>query len=221
VEIKFSGTPISRVTAETIVLWNAGNVTLGGSQIVASDPLRFEIKAGEILKARTLKVSREVNAISARPMAGRKDSLEVIFDYLDPDDGITLEVLHTGGRNDLMLYGTLRGMPDGVKDFGRVNSFTSRKSGDKSITLTSLKASMVVAFILGLLVVAFGLLRPQIHAAYPSFFESKPSNPDKPMWPLVFAGITYAAMPTFLFWVRRRRYPASLQVEPSESERKK
>ena len=221
VEIKFSGMPISRVTAETIVLWNAGNTTVGGSQIVAADPLRFDLKSGDILKTRVLKVTREVNAISLKPISESKKMVEIVFDYLDPEDGIAFEILHSGGRRDLEIHGTLRAMPGGIRDFGRANSFSSRRLSRLPFPFRSMNVVLGMALVAGLVMATYGLFQPQIHTWFPSLRDTARTDRDDLRWAIVIAGLFYALMPALLFWLRRRRYPACLHTEQADEERKK
>jgi hypothetical protein len=221
IEIKFAGMPISRVTAETIVLWNAGNTTVGGSQIVAADPLRFDLKCGDILKTRVLKVTREVNAITLRPLSESKNTVEITFDYLDPDDGIAFEILHSGARRDLKIHGTLRAMPGGIRDFGRANAFSHRRRGNLPFPRRGMNALLVMAMCVGLAMAAFGLFRTQIHTWFPSLRESNRPDSDSLRFAFVVAGLLYALMPALLFWVRRRRYPTCLHTEQSDEEAKR
>jgi len=221
VEIKFAGMPISRVTAETIVLWNAGNTTVGGSQIVAADPLRFGLKSGDILKTRVLKVTREVNAISLKLPSEGKKTVEIVFDYLDPEDGIAFEILHSGGRRDLEIHGTLRAMPGGVRDFGRANSFSSRRLSRLPFPFRSMNVALVISLVLGLVMAAYGLLWPQIQTWFPSLRDIAKTSPDDLRWVFVIAGLFYALTPASLFWFRRKRYPACLHTEQADEDRKK
>ena len=223
VEIRFSGDIVPRVTADRIVLWNDGNTTLGASQIVESDPLRAELKEdSSLLKVSALKCSREVNGCS---VGRRKDSqriADIHFDFLDPGDGIAFEILHSGSPRDLDILGTLRGMPSGIKNYGRARWFTDRRTKRLPFPLNwlSFRFPLFLVIVFGFLMAAYGLFKPQIISVFPTFAKSsQPSDPTKPNWVYVLAGILYAAMPLALLWFRRRRYPASLEVELPEQDR--
>ena len=93
-------------------MWNAGNTTIEGKQIVEVDPLRIQMSPeSNVLDVSILRVTREINAF----VAGRGETAnEVIcsFDWLDPNDGALLKILHTGEREP-RIRGTIRGMPRG------------------------------------------------------------------------------------------------------------
>lgn len=215
-EIRFSGTSVPRVTAERIVIWNAGNNTLGGQQIVSSDPLRVEIAEGsEILKIDVLKSTREVTALRLTHREGSKRIADICFDYLDPGDGMLFEILHSGGRADLEILGTLRGIPSGLKDYGRVLWFFNRNF--KPYPFNRLRWTMVIILLLGLGSMIYGLFRPYLLHLFPSLTEQliKPADTTKPLWVAVVLGVLYTATPAWLLWKSRKRYPSSLDIDSS------
>ena len=68
---------------------------------------------------------------------------------------------------------------------------------------------------------AFALFKPQIISIFPSLAKaSEPIDPTKPNWSIALAGILYAAMPLAFLWFRRRRHPASLEVDLPEHDTK-
>jgi hypothetical protein len=216
IEIRFSGAQVPCVTASRFVLWNAGNITLRGSDIVAGDPLRIELeKQGSILKLSTLKVTRDVNAIKIMKRPGADGIADIRFDYLDPGDGIALEALHSGGGRNLRLKGTLRGVPKGARSYGRANWFSDRNILVRSFPFKSDRSLIILASVIGGVTALYGLLRPQIYLIFPKL--AKPESLEslqKPFWPFVIAGAFYAALALLLIWAGRRRYPSMLQIEP-------
>ncbi|HEY5433421.1 MAG TPA: hypothetical protein VIL06_08470, partial [Coriobacteriia bacterium] len=102
VEIRFAGATVPRITSSRFVLWNAGNTTLHGSDIVENDPLRVELReAGTILKVTVSKTHRDVNALRVDVLTSVPASANIVFDFLDPRDGARFEVLHSGGPGQL------------------------------------------------------------------------------------------------------------------------
>jgi hypothetical protein len=66
VTIQFAGKPISHLKKMNVVLWNAGNVTIDGNDIVLEDPLRIAFKdkfedAIELFKVYLAKQSKPAN----------------------------------------------------------------------------------------------------------------------------------------------------------------
>jgi len=216
VEIRFSGRPVPRVAACRMVVWNAGNTTLRGTDIVGGDPLRIELESdGWILKSSIVKVTREVNdfAVNLDETDARMSALS--FDYLDPGDGAVLEILHSGERRALRVTGTMRGLRPGPMNFGRIDAFPERwQSVPRLIRVVRSRVAWVGMFGLGVVFAVLGLGRPLLHDVIPAFYAdfASPPNPDQPSWALVVLGILYAGLPVVWFWMRRRRYPSQLDV---------
>ena len=120
VEIRFSGTVVQRVTTTRVVLWNSGNQTVYGQNIVTLDPLRIELSADRtILKTEILREPKKVNGWKVTETSPSHLRLE--FDYLEPRDGLVLKVTHSGSRCEFRIAGTIQGIPAGLNDLGSWN----------------------------------------------------------------------------------------------------
>ena len=118
VEVRYRKTPVPRLTSSTIWMWNAGNKTVEGEDIIEHDPLRLRF-SGEVLNVRIIKVTREVLQIKAYEArdASKKKRRTVYcgFGFLDPGDGGVLEVLHTGSADAPKCFGTIKKIPKGIQ----------------------------------------------------------------------------------------------------------
>ncbi len=87
IKILFADNPVPRVTANRYILWNAGNTTIGASQIVGSDPFRIELDNPEskILKVRVLAKTRDVNGFCVQDPTDEIHKRLLHFDFLDPN----------------------------------------------------------------------------------------------------------------------------------------
>jgi hypothetical protein len=86
VHVIFAGKPVSHVAMTRVVLWNAGNRTVTGADIVPADPLRLRVSADcIILKQDVIRESRAVNRLTIEPSSELSNDLVVTFDFLDPD----------------------------------------------------------------------------------------------------------------------------------------
>jgi hypothetical protein len=96
VQVKFRGTPVDRLTKTQIVFWNSGNLILRGSDIVQSEPLRFDFPNGStVVDVGISRYSRAANNCTAGIDPLRPNSVLFLFDYLDPNDGVVIAILHT------------------------------------------------------------------------------------------------------------------------------
>jgi hypothetical protein len=114
IEFLFRGNTVPNVTMSRIAIWNIGNTTIKGDQIVNSDPLRIVTSDGSnVLEATIRNRTRQVNGISCLLRQGTSNEVECRFDYLDPSDGALIQLIHTGS-DEIKVLGTLRGIPKGV-----------------------------------------------------------------------------------------------------------
>lgn len=118
VEVRFGGAVVPQLTSTMVFVWNSGNRTLIGKNVVEADPLRVVLPEGSrVLKCEVGVTNRRFNGWRTGPC--ESGSVSVGFDYLDPRDGAVIAVLHTGGLGQCTLVGTLRALPGGVSDFSR------------------------------------------------------------------------------------------------------
>lgn len=118
-KILYQDREVERVTKTVIIFWNNGNVTINGSRIVDSDPLRLEVSEGErILDASVIGVTRAVNSCALSPGADPLIQRVLTFDYLDAGDGIAVSMLYTAEK-EAHVFGTLRGV-GGVQSLGKM-----------------------------------------------------------------------------------------------------
>lgn len=114
VEITFGGHAVPRLTSTQCFFWNAGKSSISGADIVPTDPLRLEFDEGdEIVKVRVVRTTRSVNNIQVDSPPKSHRAL-LTFDFLDPDDGVVLELLHTSALRFPKVAGTIKGIPRGL-----------------------------------------------------------------------------------------------------------
>lgn len=110
IEFLFRGNKVPKVTLSRVAVWNIGNTTLKGDQIVAGDPLRIVTSEhSEILETTVLGRTRQVNEFSCNRQQDLLNEATCMFDYLDPEDGALIQVIHTG-TDKVKVVGTLRGI---------------------------------------------------------------------------------------------------------------
>ncbi len=213
-EIVFAGDRVERVTASKVIVWNSGNVTIDGADIVSSDPLRVETAGGIILKARFLRVSREVNGVTFKEDKKSGASSSISFDYLDPNDGFVLTVVHSAALRGLSVKGTLKGLSGGLVRIGSTPgpgmSLAVRWIVRRNIILRWIPFSLGVLFVIG--AVFTPELSAWIHTMHPATKVK-----DGVDWSALTVGALYIALPVTTWWFSRRRYPANLLPKQSRS----
>lgn len=108
----YQGEPVPRVTVSDVVVWNQGNETISRNEIAPLDPLRLEVPEAEaILSCRVVKSSRKAIGSEVGTPADNPRSAAVVFDFLDPMDWLTIQVVHTARvARAVTLKGTVKGV---------------------------------------------------------------------------------------------------------------
>jgi amino acid transporter len=213
-------TEVSQLTKTTIVLWNAGKTTFRENDIVSGDPLRFEFESNsQILDSKITLVTRDANLFAIHEDSTKSYVAICKFDFLDPQDGVRIEILHTSDERPTM-YGTIRGLPQGCTDWGslpiRGKQLNSR-NGKSKLLLKILGISNFVYFfaiIFSVSMIAVGLFPDLFLTLLPRLGRVSQTEPllqqGKVNWTLVSFGIVYAILPVLLLWFERRRFPKRL-----------
>lgn len=205
VEIRFRGQTVDRLTKNYIVFWNSGRALLRGSDIVREDPLRCEFSEGSrILDARVVKTSRLANKFLIELPPEIPHRMTIAFDYLDPGDGAVVEILHTDSERYPKITGTIKGVPKGCLDWGRIRPANS----GLPTPFNRPRRILFGAAIIGLAFFFSGVLMPE------SVLKSQePASALFVRRALVVAGALYATVPVVMLWLTRRRFPRNLSVQ--------
>jgi hypothetical protein len=112
VQLIAGGVQVTQLRRCLLVFWNAGKLTLKGSDVVGSITLEVP---GSVIGQLRVAASRDVCNPQASVIGGR---IELTFSFLDRGDTIMLSVLHDGPEADPELQATIMGVPEGVKHRG-------------------------------------------------------------------------------------------------------
>jgi hypothetical protein len=211
ISVQYNGISIPRLTKTVIVIWNDGENPITAANFVPKDPLRLEIGGdGEILSVKILKNSRDVidfRLVNSEPPLSKQASLT--FDFLDADDGVVVEILHTSTERKPRLLGTLIGLPKGFTNLGQ---FTRPKPGRKS--KNKVVAKLSAGFSSPLFIAAIGFLMA-VYGPRPAFLLDLKTT-DSSVSAMLGGVIGFLATWAMHSWRSRRRYPKSLHLEALE-----
>jgi len=208
IEILFDGKPVTQLVKTYVTLWNSGNTTLYGSNIVVEDPLRLEFsKDAQILQAPVIKSNRDANKFISTIRANSPNIVDFNFDYLDPDDGVVVEILHTDIEPRPKIRGTIRGLPKGVNFWGSIPSYSAPKTISKYKAIQRFfNIFYIIAGIIGI-INGFVLLNLS-KTKKPLLIESRPLHG----WIFIIIGLFFITVILLDLWSSRRRFPKSLTM---------
>jgi hypothetical protein len=118
IKIFYKTEEVERVYTTYVWFWNKGKRPISRSDIPTSDNLVISLsddkESPRILDFQVLKVTRD----SINFSVSKKDdfSLTIGFEYLDHNDGVVIEIQHTGSYSTKVeIKGVILGTPEGVK----------------------------------------------------------------------------------------------------------
>lgn len=108
--IFFKDKRIDRLSRTRFYIWNSGNQTIDGSDIVTSEPIRLSVTDNrwKILSVEVALTSRDVCGIKFSS-TDSEDLHIVKFEFLDPNDGLIIDAYHDGDHNSIKIFGTVKG----------------------------------------------------------------------------------------------------------------
>lgn len=109
IEIIYSGNKVSNLSMTKIALWNDGKDTISMSDIAQNNKLRFAINDGfEILDYKILFHKNPSNDFTLE-LASDKKSITILFDFFDFEEGIVVQLFHTGNTSeDIVIEGHVK-----------------------------------------------------------------------------------------------------------------
>jgi len=210
IDVLYDGVAIPRLTKSLVIIWNNGENTIAGADIVVKDPLRLQVGTdGEILSVSLLKTSRAVNDIRiAYAESTAANEAMLTFDFLDANDGVVVELLHTSTDRKPRISGTLRGLPQGFSNLGQFTRPKPQKKVRKD------KVSKAVFSLAMIFVAAAGFLTAIYDSQFP--IPDISARLSSGSYALVGALAGFICMWGLNAFTSRRRYPKSLHLEALE-----
>lgn len=108
-KILFDEKPVEDLTITNFTIWNKGNGTIEKDNIVTDYPLCIaskNSKESRILNAEIIEQSEPANKFSIET---NPDKVVLDFDYVDKNDGVTIQIIHSGSSSDLYVDCKIKG----------------------------------------------------------------------------------------------------------------
>jgi hypothetical protein len=209
IEIIYKGNKVNRVIRTIVILWNSGNKTIFGSNIVEKDPLRIEVSPDEeIIAYNIVKKTNDVNEITLEKNG--KNSLNIKFNYLDANDGATIEIFHTDDELFPDIKGTIIGLPNGA--IINKNGIDISTMPEVYRRLFSKKMHFITSFFgfIGILLFIFSRI-----PKYREFTDSLlllGNSLETLYYVVLVLGIIYTFIPMLLLFLSSRKHPKELSL---------
>lgn len=166
INILYNGNSINDLSITKIAFWNEGKETIDNNDIAKNDPLRLSISNDYMfLDAKIIYQKNTANDFKILMSQDHK-YIDINFDYFDFEEGIVLQIIHTGNKNnDISLNGKIKS----VKNIRRKESKHSISHSIMTSTKTW-KNRRKFKSIIGCLFIIIGLLLI-IGSIIPSFMR--------------------------------------------------
>ncbi len=213
IKISYKDTLVENLTKIEIVFWNQGKDTLKNENIVVDDPLLFKFSDDTIiLSAKIIKQTRDINKSYIKISKTNPNIAHFGFDYLDQNDGMIFEIIHTDIKIYPEIMGTIKGIPEGMQNFGQVDLFSSRNCKNKLVCLLNSKLLLFLLMsFMGIFLILIGI--------YPSILETIQtynvlfSSSEIIRIFFIVVGIFYFILPILVFLQKRKRFPKKLMLK--------
>ena len=230
VVVQYDGKQVKRLSLSQIIIWNEGKAAIRGQDIVETDPVRFCFGDDtEILSVQIEKTTRRANDCSLHAHQDKLGCLIYKFGFLDHKDGVLIRVLHTGQVTKPTCFGTIIGLPRGIKFLGKVPAQTLTSSYARvdeskyfkmifSRLLLSILASVRFRVIMLLLTGLMGITLLFL-AVFPNLVLVVGGNiSDVKRIEAAIFGVLYSLF-LIPWWIGRRRFPRSLMPDEIAEDR--
>lgn len=213
VSVKFKEKEVSRLTKTTIVFWNKGSKTIDRNDIAPLSAIKICFEPGEeIFAYEIVNSTRDVINFNVARVPTRPFELQISFDYLDSNDGATIEILHDSKLLKPGLSGAIKGIKTGIKDLGRIPQQYTKKYKLFGFALSPAHFQIFFTGIVAItgIVFATNYLLPEHMQFIPKNELSAQEKEQHKKYFAVFTAILYCT-PLIYFWMRHRtRFPKNL-----------
>lgn len=212
IEILFLGKKVESLYKTLIYFWNDGNQTIKKNDLETIDRLKIStIESESILSVNIVKNTRDVINFS---LMNEERIYEVNFDYLDPTDGVVIEVLHTGQPEDLNFSGTVMGILDKVGASKSKNKFFSKLAEALLEALNIFHTSKKHPKTFGFAIVFVGamVMSMGVYTLFnPNIILEKTLTQSR--WAWFILGFLYITSGIYFIYSHKNPYPKNLNLE--------
>ncbi len=125
-DILYKGQKTESLIVSRYAIWNSGNILIRNEDVVESRKLCLKCSEdAKILDAKIIAVNEDTNLCNIDSIDDNQVNLT--FDYLDKNDGLVIQVLHTGKQNNLIFDCKLKGGNLKDADYSKLENILSKE----------------------------------------------------------------------------------------------
>ena len=217
----YDGHTVERLTKSFCIFWNGGQATLDGVNIVADDPITISIEDGaRMLSAAVVSVTRNVIGAKISINPQEQHTAIINFSYLDPNDGVVIEILHDAKEAKLKLSGTIKGIMAGIQNKGTAMRF---ERSSARLNIANIMQGVLIPLRIATLIITVGIfviaavmtmnsvgIIGKIDIMNIVIMDDRVKVSDLISVYVLF--FLYAGMGVIIWMTTRRRYPRALNI---------
>ena len=115
--VTFDGENIQELSSTILYIWNSGNDVIDYNDIVSARPLKITCDSGKILDGKIIKQCDSSNDFTLSNTTSNE--IVIKFSYMDGNDGVKIQVLHTGADNKLNFDCKIKGGIE-IRDYTKI-----------------------------------------------------------------------------------------------------
>lgn len=166
VTVLYAEKQVPRISLSHVAIWNSGRSAVRLSDVSERGPISLQlIGEGEILEA-NLQVTSAAESSPVITLSSDRKSLVVGFSFFNPNHGVIIRMIHTSGKSNVLVSGTLIDLPN-LYDAGQLGLMQSQsRSSSKAIIIRRSR------FVVGLYLLVSGIIFVVISTLYSDYLSS-------------------------------------------------
>lgn len=210
ISITFDSVEINDLKRTVIAFWNNGSTYIDNDLVLKENPISISFADGSILSHK-IKCTSSESIVATSEIVN--DKIIIDFNYLNKNDAICIEILHTSSEVEPSISGTIKGVKCGVLNKGRI-FLSSAQSGKKIGYLFPVLGGVIfLAGVISFYVDGFKNYTTlnviiELNDKINTYFQQ--SNAQS--WLMMLMGLMYGLLPVLMKFYYRNKTPQNIDL---------
>lgn len=143
--VTYNGESVESLCTSVFTIWNSGNRTLNKADMVDTKELTVSARNDcRILDYGIVKCSEDTNDFVLQVI--NEQEVKILFDYIDRNEGVKIQLIHTGTKNDLDIGCKIKGGVLKNISYSTKHIFSEKSKAVGSTAIVSIVFSIVYYF---------------------------------------------------------------------------